>query len=96
MSSITYIAGIVPASEMMRFKKLVFRSTKGQSITHFNQLENSSELGSEKMAVYVIILTNTSISKNRILKISEQVSSMAFEIDGREDSFSLSKQVQEL
>jgi vacuolar-type H+-ATPase subunit I/STV1 len=80
----------------MRFKKLVFRATKAQSIVHTTQHEKNAQLGSDPMTVYCIILSNSSIGKARILKICEQVSTMSFEIDGKEDAKSLGKQVQAL
>lgn len=70
----------------MRFKKLIFRATRAQSIIHTNQLERTTELGSEPMTVYCIILSNSNITKTKILKICEQVSTMSFEIDGRENA----------
>lgn len=38
MVSISYMAGSVVKEEMMRFKTMVFRATRGKALTYFEDL----------------------------------------------------------
>jgi len=39
MVAISYLAGTIAKDESMRFKKLVFRATRGMALTYFRDLD---------------------------------------------------------
>ena len=61
MVSISYMAGSIPKDEMMRFKKLVFRATRGKALTYFEDLSTDGRIDYAGVAdrrlrtVYVIV-----------------------------------------
>jgi len=40
MVSISYMAGSIIKEEMMRFKRMVFRATRGKALTYFEDLSS--------------------------------------------------------
>lgn len=44
MVSISYMAGTITKDEMMRFKKLVFRATRGKALTYFEDLSTDGRI----------------------------------------------------
>ena len=40
MVAISYMAGTISKEEMLRFKKMVFRATRGKAMTYFRDLDN--------------------------------------------------------
>lgn len=41
MVAITYLAGTIAKEETMRFKKMVFRATRGKALTYFRDLDSA-------------------------------------------------------
>ncbi len=41
MIAISYLAGTINKEEIMRFKKMVYRATRGKALTYFNDLDAS-------------------------------------------------------
>lgn len=41
MIAISYMAGTISKTEVMRFKKIVYRTTRGKALTYFNDLDTS-------------------------------------------------------
>jgi hypothetical protein len=39
--SISYLAGTIDKSEIMRFKKIIYRTTRGKALSYFNDLDAS-------------------------------------------------------
>lgn len=61
MVAISYLAGTIAKDEMFRFKKMVFRATRGKALTYFRDLDNSGltdytgALDHKLRTVYVIV-----------------------------------------
>jgi V-type H+-transporting ATPase subunit a len=61
MIAISYLAGTISKEEMLRFKKMVFRATRGKALTHFKDLDSaglqdySGDLDHRLRTVYVIV-----------------------------------------
>lgn len=61
MISISYLAGTINKSEIMRFKKILYRTTRGKALTYFNDLDTSGlqdyagALDQRSRTVYVIV-----------------------------------------
>jgi hypothetical protein len=59
--SISYLAGTISKEEIMRFKKMVYRATRGKALTYFQDmaasglLDYSGKLDNRQRSVYVII-----------------------------------------
>lgn len=41
MISISYLAGTINKDEIMRFKKMIYRATRGKALSYFNDLDAS-------------------------------------------------------
>jgi hypothetical protein len=41
MIAISYLAGTIDADETLRFKKMVFRATRGKALTYFRDLDSA-------------------------------------------------------
>lgn len=46
--STSYLAGIIQTADVMRLRRLVFRSARGNALVQIRHLDGVSELGSEK------------------------------------------------
>lgn len=61
MISISYLAGTISKEEIMRFKRMVYRATRGKALTYFNDLDASGlqdyagALDKRQRSVYVIV-----------------------------------------
>ena len=40
MVAISYMAGTIAKDEALRFKKMIFRATRGKALSYFRDLEN--------------------------------------------------------
>lgn len=38
--AISYLAGTISKDEMMRFKKMVYRATRGKALTYFQDMDS--------------------------------------------------------
>jgi hypothetical protein len=61
MISISYLAGTINKDEIMRFKKMIYRATRGKALSYFNDLDSSGlqdyagGLDHRSRTVYVIV-----------------------------------------
>ncbi len=59
--SISYLAGTINKDEIMRFKKMVYRATRGKALTYFQDMASSGlldyagKLDNLQRSVYVVI-----------------------------------------
>ena len=80
MVSISYMAGSIPKDEMMRFKKMVFRATRGKALTYFEDLSNDGKIDYAGYAdrklrtVYVIVFQEGTTIRAKLTKICESFS----------------------
>jgi V-type H+-transporting ATPase subunit a len=77
MVSISYMAGSIAKEEMMRFKKLVFRATRGKALTYFEDLSTDGRIDYAGHAdrklrtVYVIVFQEGATIRANLSKICE-------------------------
>ena len=61
MVAISYLAGTIDTSDQMRFKKMVYRATRGKALTYFRALDSAGLqdyaglLDHKPRTVYVIV-----------------------------------------
>lgn len=61
MVSISYMAGTILKEEMMKFKRMVFRATRGKALTYFEDLSQEGQIDyaghtdRQLRTVYVIV-----------------------------------------
>jgi hypothetical protein len=59
--AITYLAGTINKDEIMRFKKMVYRATRGKALSYFNDMDSAGlqdyagGLDCRARTVYVIV-----------------------------------------
>lgn len=74
-SRIVYIGGILPKSDQMSFKRLLFRATRGKALCQFYNIESTSRdtlLGigeEENKFVYLIMFEDGGYMREKIMKI---------------------------
>ena len=85
MVAISYLAGTIGKEETFRFKKLVFRATRGKAYTYFRDLDTSGladysgTLDKRLRSVYVIVFQEGVNTRSKLTKICE--SFMGHQID---------------
>lgn len=86
MVSISYLAGTIDKDEMLRFKKMVFRASRGKAITYNRDLDAlglqdyTGAMDHRRRTVYVIVFQDTPVLKDRLVKICESFMGKNFEI----------------
>ena len=85
---LSFIAGTIKDGETERMRKMLFRATRGQALTHFNAFEQD---GVQKVA-YLVVFQSTGKSRDRIQGICDSFMGQHFEIPGLEN---LGKRAQE-
>ena len=76
---IHYIAGTILVSEVERFRRLVFRSTKGNSYVYSQEAEEPNEQGKSE-AVYIIVFWGGEHIQSKIERICDSFSGNRFEL----------------
>lgn len=74
----SFIAGLIPKEDKVRFKKLIFRRTRGNAMTVLHDLENPIITFDQKTVektLYVVIIRETDILRAAITRICEAFSS---------------------
>jgi V-type H+-transporting ATPase subunit a len=75
--SISYMAGTIIKEEMMKFKRMIFRATRGKALTYFEDLSNEGEIDyagytdKQLRTVYVIIFQEGANIRAQLTKICE-------------------------
>jgi len=75
-SSLTFFAGTINHSETERMKKMLFRSTRGLALTHFDLYEQD---GIEKSA-YLVVFSGLGGNHDRVKKICDSFMGQRFDI----------------
>jgi len=81
--AVGHIAGTINKDEEFRFKKLIFRSTRGNALTYFDDFQQPIKdyYGNEcHKSVYVVIFQDGSSIRDKILKICDSFMGERFEI----------------
>ncbi len=86
MVAISYLAGTIAKDEMFRFKKMVFRATRGKALTYFRDLDQSGltdytgALDNKLRTVYVIVFQEGQHLRSRLQKICDSFMGRSVEI----------------
>jgi hypothetical protein len=70
----SFIAGLIPKEDRMRFKILVFRRTRGNAMTVLHDLENPILTFDKKKVektLYVVIIRETDLLRSAITRICD-------------------------
>jgi len=74
----SYVAGLIPKGDNFRFKRLLFRQTRGNVLTIIHDMEGSIE-GFDKKKVdkslYVVIFRDSETLRNTVMRVCEAVNS---------------------
>lgn len=65
--SIQHVAGVIDTIEVVRLRKLVFRSTKGQSYMYIQELEHEED--EDPKSVYIIVFWEGARTRTKIENI---------------------------
>ena len=86
MVSISYMAGTIVKEEMMKFKRMVFRATRGKALTYFEDLSHEGQIDyagytdKQLRTVYVIIFQEGGTIRTQLKKICESFMGRQVEI----------------
>lgn len=75
---LSFISGTIKDEEAERMRKMLFRATRGQPLTHFNAFEQD---GVQKVA-YLVVFQSMGKSRDRIQGICDSFMGQHFEIPG--------------
>jgi V-type H+-transporting ATPase subunit a len=73
----SYIAGLIPKEECMRFKRLLFRRTRGNVVTVLHDLEVPIETFDKKKVdktLYVVIFRESDVLRQGVTRVCEAFS----------------------
>ncbi len=73
----SYVAGLIPKEEAFRFKRLLFRRTRGNVVTVLHHLEKPIETFDKKTVdktLYVVIFRESDVLRNSVMKVCESFS----------------------
>jgi len=73
----SYIAGLIPTEEKFRFKRLLFRRTRGNVLTVLHDLEKPIETFDKKTiekTLYVVIFRESEILRTGVTRVCEAFS----------------------
>ena len=74
--NLQFIAGTIKDGESDRMRRMLFRATRGQALTHFKEFNQD---GTRKVA-YLVVFQQMGKSKDRIQRICDSFMGQRFEI----------------
>jgi V-type H+-transporting ATPase subunit a len=86
MIAITYLAGTINKDEIMRFKKMVYRATRGKALTYFNDMDSAGlqdyagGLDRRARTVYVIVFQEGQHMREKLVRICDSFLGKNFDI----------------
>ena len=86
MISISYMAGTIQKEEEMKFKRMIFRASRGRALTYFNDLNPEVQydyagiLDKKMRCVYVIVFQEGQSTRNKLSKICDSFNARQVEI----------------
>ena len=99
--SISYLAGIIDSVDVMGFRRLLFRATRGKVLVYFKQskIEIESSKG-EKLnkSVYVIVFQEGLHFFDKLMKLCDSFSGKRFQLPGQghSDRHAFSSKIQKV
>ena len=73
---LSFIAGTIKDGESERMRRMLFRATRGQALTHFSQFEQDDE----RKVAYLVVFQSMGKSRERIQRICDSFMGQRFEI----------------
>lgn len=85
INNISYIGGTIDRADGERFKKMVYRATRGKALTYSKDLEQASQTYSGEKdkrtrTVYVIVFQDGTHTRDKLNKICDSFVSQRFDI----------------
>lgn len=86
MVAISYLAGVINSDEIMRFKKMVYRATRGKALTYFNDMDAeglqdySGALDRRARTVYVIVFQDGLHIREKLVRICDSFLGKNFDV----------------
>ena len=77
--SIERCAGVVDTEEVVRFRKLIFRATKGKSFMYTEQYEDPEEPNSQR-SVYIITFYDGAHTRDKIFRICDSFTGQRYNL----------------
>jgi V-type H+-transporting ATPase subunit a len=99
MISISYLAGTIDSTDQMRFKKMVYRATRGKALTYFRALASdglqdyAGLLDQRPRTVYVIVFQEGSHIRDKLIKICDSFMGKNFDIPQSIDNVDMSNRI---
>ena len=78
--SIERVAGVVESEEVVRFRKLIFRATKGKSFMYTEQFTDSDHPENKARVVYIITYYDGAHIRDKIQRICDSFSGQRFNL----------------
>ena len=69
------MAGVIDSEDVSRFKRIVFRSTKGKSFVHTEQVSDE-----DKKSVYIVTFQDGGFLRDKIQKICDSFSGQRYDL----------------
>lgn len=85
--NVAYVAGVIDQEEKDRFKKLMFRATRGKALTTFRDFEDyedDSKKKTRKKTVYIVVFQEGQQLRDRILRICDSFMGQRFDLPALE------------
>ncbi len=81
--NVAYVAGVIEQVEKDRFKKLMFRATRGKALTTFRDFEEVEDQNHKKgvrKTVYIVVFQEGQQLRDRILRICDSFMGQRFDL----------------
>lgn len=83
--NIQHVAGVVDQADIQRLKKLIFRSTKGKSFVHIQEIFDQEHQMHRQRSVYIIVFWDGVHIRDRIQRICDTFSGQRFDLPAFSD-----------
>ena len=86
MVSISYMAGTIAKEDEMKFKRMIFRASRGRALTYFRDLNPEGQqdyagfFDNKMRSIYVIVFQDGQNTRNKLMKICESFNARVVEI----------------
>ena len=74
--NLSFIAGVIPAKDQPNMERQIFRQTRGNALTYFDQFENAAGM----RAAYLVVFQNGAVIQEKLQKICDGYSGTRFEV----------------
>lgn len=78
--NIERVAGVVESEEVFRFRKLIFRATKGKSFMHVEQFHDQDDPDAKARSVYIITYYDGAHIREKIQRICDSFAGQRYSL----------------